>query len=105
MSETTRLSPEQLIDLAVYLGRTISADPDFKSEVRPVAGNRQTIVFTCTNGVGRLIGKGGQTFQALRQVISAAAWRTGLAFELLLNKPCGTRQEQVTSERPSTVRD
>src|SRR5437773_515047 len=104
MSEPNTLPPEQLIDLAVYLAKTIAGDPEFKSEVRPVAGNRQTIVFTCNQGAGRLIGRNGQTFASLRQVIAAAAWRTGVAFELLLNKPQNTGRENDTSERASEIR-
>ena len=81
------MTPDQLIDTVEQLTRAISGDSAARVLSLPVAGTELTLILEAPNGIGRLLGKGGDTFRALRRVVSAAAWRTGFSFRLVINDP------------------
>ena len=94
------MNAETLIRIVDALTRAISGDGDATVRSLPLAGTEQTLVLSTANGTGRLLGKGGETFRALQRVISAAAWRTGIAIRLVINDP-RKRVEESRDVEPS----
>lgn len=87
---------ERLFDLVIYLVQGIVAHPDeveveeFLDEVGSVYAVR-----VHPEDVGRVIGKEGRVANALRQVVKAAATKTGTRVSI----------EIVTDDQPITVAD
>jgi predicted RNA-binding protein YlqC (UPF0109 family) len=82
-----QFSSDKLISLVGLLTAAISGDANAYVRALPVAGNEQTLVLSTPNGTGRLLGRQGETFRALQKVVSAAAWRTGFSFRLVISDP------------------
>jgi hypothetical protein len=52
--------------------------------------------------MGRLLGRNGETFRALQRVVSAAAWRTGYVFRLVISEPRLARKRmEISREQES----
>jgi len=81
------MKANELISTIEFLTRAISGDEESSVQALPQAGGEQTLVLTAPEGMGRLLGKGGETFKALRRVINAASWRTGISFRLVISDP------------------
>ena len=92
------MTSDQLIRMVKILTRAISGDEMATVSPLPVAGNEQTLVLASPNGIGRLLGRGGKTFEALRRVVNAASWRTGRSFRLALSDPRTAGINMVKSE-------
>ncbi len=98
------MSPAELIELVSLLTRVISGDANATVTPLPVAGNEQTLLLSTPEGTGRLLGRNGDTFHALQRVVSAAAWRTGLSFRLVISDPREVRtRKEKSNERCETV--
>ncbi len=98
------LTPEQLIRTVELLTRAISGDEEAAVRQLPAAGGEQTLVLSAPTEIGRILGKGGRTLQALRRVVSAASWRTGFSFRLVINDP-RKRFEERCDDKPSTTKN
>lgn len=97
------MTAQQLVDTVRSLTRAISGDERATVRALPAAGGEQTLVLDAANGTGRLLGKGGETFRALRRVVSAAAWRTGISFRLVISDPRERLRESSDVERHATT--
>lgn len=82
-----QISSDKLISLVDLLTAAISGDRNACVRPLPMAGNELTLVLSTPNGTGRLLGRQGETFRALQRVVSAAAWRTGYSFRLVICDP------------------
>lgn len=82
-----QISSEKLISLVDLLTTAISGDANACVRALPMAGSELTLVLSTPNGTGRLLGRNGETFRALQRVVSAAAWRTGYSFRLVISDP------------------
>lgn len=101
------MNRKMLITIVAELTRAITGDVSVELQVLPLAGSEQTLVLSTPNGTGRLLGRNGETFRALQRVVSAAAWRTGYSFRLVISDPRKLGGEIATSEQRKdyTLRD
>ena len=100
---THEMTSQELVNAVGLLTRAISGDAGATVRALPAAGGEQTLVLDARGGTGRLLGKGGGTFRALRRVVSAAAWRTGVAFRLVISDPRERIEESKDAERCATT--
>jgi len=81
------MTAPELTAIVQALTKAIAADEAATVRALPVAGTEQTLCLYSRVGTGRLLGRDGMTFKSLCRVVSAASWRTGFTFRLILNDP------------------
>ncbi len=69
--------------VAVFV-RLISGDSEASTRTVPV-GNELMLIVSAPNQTGRLLGRDGETLKALKKIVSAASWRVGRTFRIVLN--------------------
>ena len=77
---------EELRDTVEALTMLISGDRECRVKALPKIGSEITLLLTAPTGKGKLMGRGGDTFQALRKVVAAASWPSGVAHRLILDE-------------------
>ena len=91
------MSPEHLILLVGELTKSITRDPE--ANVTPFRqGSIMTLVLSSPAQISRLLGKNGETLTALKRVVDACAWATGLGFRLVISDPRDSAQQEISDE-------